>query len=495
MKRTLTLLLAALLLCSLLVACKPDTPPVDPDDDGGDASGQPGDATPTEPDASDEPAEPTDAAGVLATFEKKSYDAEFLVMASNTYENRFTIQQFAGDDDVNGDIVHDALFNRDRMIEEHLGVDIVYDETLDSKIYEKTGNAIRSGDDIYSLLLGSLYPTCTTFLTGELLYDLASIETIDLSASYWNQNSVETFTLNDICYMATGAITNRSVYAPYATLFNDRLLEAAGMLNPFDLMEMDEWTFENFQYMIMGTSHELNGNDTLGLEDFYGLAPANDAQNAWFFAIGGQLGKVDEDGQILTVYEQEDNYDRLAMISELYKSDDVIPIESGYSASDAFKEGRAIFHSMALCDITLLSEMEDKYSIVPMPKLDAEQERYYCNTNKYINTMAMVPVSVRNTEEVGNVVELMAALSQVTSLDKQYETILLNRQALNAESKAALQLTVESASYDWIYILDPAGAAATVSNGLIKGSELASSFASLRSPVAAALEEIAALYE
>lgn len=361
----------------------------------------------------------------------------------------------------------------------------------------ETSNSIRSGDDTYSLLLGSLNNAAVTMFNNDLLYDLNTIENIDLTQPYWNKNSVEAFTLNGKIFMATGAITNRYVYAPYALLFNTRLVESSGLANPYDLIASDDWTFENFQYLIMGTAHELNGNDTMDIEDFYGLAPADDSQTAWYFAAGGKLVEATDGGKFRSVYEEDDNYKLLNEVLEFCLSDDVMKYQSTYDSNTAFKEGRAIFHATALCDITMLSGMDDKYGIVPLPKYDAEQEDYYSNTNKFINTMALIPSSVRDTAMVGMITEALAAVSQVTSLDKQYETVLLNRQALDAESKANLKLVVESSAYDWGYVLDPAGLATTIKSAM-KGqttSELGPTFASIRSQVDKVLEEIAEKYE
>lgn len=498
MTRILALVLVLVLALTALCACKtPDDTQKDPvTDPSTDPVTDPSTDPSTDPTLPPEDEAPTDAAGVLAAFEKQNYDFEFLVAASSSYENTFIIDQFPTDDDLNGNTVHDALFQRDRDIEAHFGIELVYDDVLDSQMFTKTANSIRSGDDIYSLILGNLAGTCMQMFNNELLYDLNTIDELDLTKPYWNKNSVDAFTLNDKIFMATGAITNRYVYAPYALLFNTRLLEAASLDNPYDLIAQDEWTFENFQYMVMGTFSEVNGNDTPDVQDFYGLAPADDSQTAWYFAAGGKLAEATSDNKFRAVYEEDKFYNLLNEVLDFHQTDDVLKYQSLYDSNTAFKEGRAIFHATALGDITMLADMEDKYGIVPMPKYDSAQEEYYSNTNKYLNTMALIPTSVQDTALVGNVVEALAALSQVTSLDKQYETVLLNRQALDAESKENLQLVVESSFYDWGYVLDPASVSTEIRLAMKGGTtELGPIFASLRDAVTTELEKVAEMYE
>ena len=481
--RVLVLLLAMLLVLPL-VACGNDTP---------DTPDMPGDpSTPDTPTDPEPPVQEETATSVLNAIPKQDFESnfEFLVAAASSYENVIFVEQFTNDDDIDGNIVHDALFERDKMIEEYFGIDIYYDDMLDSAMYGKIGNTVRSGDDIYSLVLGTTNNALTMF-NNDLLWDLSTVDAIDLSRTWWNKNSVDAFTINDQIYMATGAITNRVVFAPYGMLVNFRLREAAGLPDPYEMVLDNTWTFENFEAMIIGTSYQLDGNDTWEVTDFYGLAPSQDSETAWFFAAGGHMVEKGPNGELWAVYEEEENYNLFSMVTDMYEGDDVMKYVSLYDSNTAFKESRAIFHSTALGDISKLADMEDQYGFLPMPKLDEAQEEYYSNTNRYINTFALLPASVQEPEKMGAVIEALAAVSQFTSLDKQYDTVLLNRKAVDAQSKENLKIIVESSCYDLGYVLDPEGIMSTIRTAIFKNQELGSIFASLRDPVEAALEEFA----
>ena len=488
--RVLVLALALLLVLPL-VACGNDTPntPDTPD--------QPSDpSTPDTPTDPEEPEEPQTAQSVLYDIPMQSFASnfEFLVAAASNYSNTLYIDQFTNDDDINGDTVHDALFARDKMIEEYFGIDIYYDDIADGAIFSKVSNPIRSGDDIYSLVLGGINTPALPLFENDLLYDLNTVDTIDLTQPWWNKNSVDAFTINDHIYMATGAITNRVVFAPYGMLVNFRLREAAGISDPYEMVKNSTWTLENFEAMIIGTSVQLNGDDQWDVGDFYGLAPSQDSETAWFFAAGGRMVEKSPSGELWAVYEEEENYDLISWITDMYEGDDVMKYVALYDSSNAFRESRAIFHSTALCDITRLNDMEDKYGFLPMPKLDESQEEYYSNTNRFINTMALLPTSVQEPEKIGAVIEALAAVSQFTSLDKQYDTVLLNRRAVDADSKENLKIIVESSLYDMGYVLNPANISYQIRDAIYKNFELGSVFASLRDPVEAALEEYASRF-
>lgn len=469
-------LMAALMLLCAFVAC--DNKKTPSTDNGGQLTGD-----------GQSPEEK-----VLHSFERVDYKGDvFTIAASSSYENRFVIDQFPVFDDYNGNIVHDALFDRDMMLEEYFNISIEYDDVLDSQMATHVSPGISAGDDEYSLILANLGNAVRKLFNADYLRNLYDFEDIDLSNPWWNRQSVENFELNGKIFMATGAITNRYVYAPYAMLFNTRLITEWGLENPYDLVESGDWTLENFQIMIEETYTD-DGNDVVGVEDFYGLAPSSDSETAYYFACGGRLVQKTGD-ELLPVYENKTNVDLLQEVVEMYLTDDVLKFKELYDSNATFKDGRAIFHSTALCDITMLSNMVDKYGIVPMPKYTVDQDRYISNANSSISTMAVLPITVKDTKMIGTIVEALAAVSQYTSLDKQYDTVLLLRQALDEKSKMNLQLVAESVSYDWGYTFDIAGLRTKISQAILKGNVgVADDYASVRDMFNDALSELIARF-
>lgn len=480
--KLLSLLLALVMAAGMLVAC---AQPNDPDAPKEDLSST-NEGNEAEISEEDKPFNIREAMEALpeCTFASE----EFLIAASSTYEGRFTIDQFPIDSQKNGSMVHDALFDRDALVEEIFGITLVYDDVYDSGMYNKIGNSIRSGEDQYSLVLGTLSSTALPLFNNNLLYDLNQVQHIDLTQPWWNKNSIDNFQINDKIFMATGAITNRYVYAPYAMLFNQDLIAEASLENPYVLLENDEWTLEVFAEMIEDTYRDLNANDAIDLEDFYGLAPASDSETAYYFACGARLLSKNEDDEWEFTYMDDQNTAILDEVMSLYDSDNVLEFQQTYDSIEAFREGRAIFHSMALCDITMLNDMQDAYGIVPMPKYDEYQEALYSNANRYISTMALLPSSIIDIDNVGLIVEGMAMTSQYTSLDKQYEQVLLNRQALDAQSKASLMAVVESTTYDLCYAFDMAGMPMSLRDIIKKGGNYASFYASVEGALEKALE-------
>ena len=198
---------------------------------------------------------------------------------------------------------------------------------------------------------------------------------------------------------------------------------------------------------------------------------------------------------VFYTYNETANTDILEAVIELFGSQNVLKYNAVYDSNTAFREDRALFHSMALCDISLLNDMESRYGIVPMPKYDSYQEEYYSNANRFIGTVALIPSSVVDSGNVGLVTEALAMVSYYTSLDKQYEQVLLARQALDEQSKNSLITVVESTSYDLCYAFDFGRMVTDLRSIITKGDSYASFYESYENSLEGALETFLERYE
>ena len=454
-RKLLTLLLTLSLLLLATVGCSnaPDTPGADDDPSSTPPEESPDSSTAT-PDVQPEPT----VRERIETLPDCTYaEKEFHILAASSFQNSVFISQFPIYDTVNGSLVDDALFNRDAMLEEVFGIDLVWDDLLDSQMYTQINNNIQAGDDAHGLILGSLAYVACPMLTGDLCYDLNTVPNIDLSAPHWNKNTVDNFEINDKVFFATGAITNRSVYSAFSVLFNEKLLEDNSLESPYALIKNNAWTLEKFSEMVADIYVDLNGDDKMDITDFYGYAPGNDSETAHYFGAGGSYLNKDENDVLTYTYMDERNTDILEYVIDLFDVDGVMRYTALADSITAFKESRALFHTLPLCDITMLSDMTDPYGFAPTPKLDESQEEYYTHTNRFISTMAIIPISVEDTTNAGLITEALAMASRYTSMEAQYENVMLNRQAKDDNAEEVLRMLVESSNFDLCHAFSLAG--------------------------------------
>lgn len=84
----------------------------------------------------------------------------------------------------------------------------------------------------------------------------------------------------------------------------------------------------------------------------------------------------------------------------------------GHQGIDYFLNGRALFYhaSLGQCGSARFRGMEQKFGILPTPKYDENQERYYTNLSQYTFGMN-IPVTAQNPNRTGSIMDYLAYLS------------------------------------------------------------------------------------
>ena len=471
MKYGLIWLILAVLLANTLVSCSKRS---------AEESGIPVAGSETAGNAETEAEEEMTAAKILKTFEKVDYSGEtFTSLASYDYLGVIAVQQIPGEEE-NGEAVNDSLIKRDQLLEDYFGVDIQYLDVLDTEMAAYAKKFILSGDDTADIVLASVGMTAVSLFNGDLLYNLNDVPYLDLSKEWWNKNTIRDFKVNGQIYMASGDITTRTVVAPFALFFNQKLLTDYGIESPYIYAENGTWTVDVLAEMIKDRASDLDSDGKYTVSDFYGLSPESMSLYAFYVSAGSQI--IENGGTALTaVYNSERNIGVVQKMADMLSSQDVMNNTGSYTVYDAntaFKEDRSVFLCCALCDMTKLRDMTSDFGIVPLPKYDESQTDYYSAANICIGTAVVVPKTVSDPEKTGLLTEAVCAVSHYTSLEAEYEITLQTKQTRDAESAAMLELVVNSTTYDFgnLNMNNMTGIYSVIENALVRGTDLISGF-------------------
>ena len=89
--------------------------------------------------------------------------------------------------------------------------------------------------------------------------------------------------------------------------------------------------------------------------------------------------------------------------------------------------------------------MEADFGVLPPPKYDEAQDRYYSvMLNPY---MQMIPVTVEDPERSGHVLDVLAAASHDTVVDAYVNVTLSGKVARDADTVRMLRLVFDDLSY------------------------------------------------
>ena len=172
------------------------------------------------------------------------------------------------DDIETGDIIAEAVYQRTRLAEEALNIKIVNPSIVDWSILVDTiSKCVMSGDGSFEAVIGRLWSLGQAEING-YLYDLSSIETLDLSNSWWDQNVNHAMTIGGKQCIASGDINYYDDYSITCMVFNKKLFANNDIAEPYDLVKDGKWTFDAFYEIINGAAKDVNGDSKFDEFDF-----------------------------------------------------------------------------------------------------------------------------------------------------------------------------------------------------------------------------------
>jgi ABC-type glycerol-3-phosphate transport system substrate-binding protein len=481
MKRILSLLLAVLMAASLLLTAVSCGESADgPADTGkGSVAGS---------ETEDETKTPYEL------LEKENYDRSFTVLIRNDCTEDFVV------DSMTGYLLADSIYERNTVVSEDYGVDFsfVYSGYDYNGINDAVKKQVSGGQSDYQMFIGHKY-SYGTLAMNNYLQDLGKVDTLSLSEAWWDQACYENLTVAGKTYVMTGDINpSSSMRISSCMVFNKDLMTELGKspaaLN--ELTENGEWTLDTLLSYCQDVSFDSSGDGKLTYDkDRYCLTGwMMAAPYALYYGCNGNFVSV-VDGEPQLTYTDE-------KVTGIYeKIFDIIVTQKAYYVTsepqyatmfDVFSEGRALFSVLTLKLISqYLSDMEDSYGILPIPKYDTYQKEYM----SFVNGSTGLVMVAKNTEDVdfvGAVMDGMAAYNYSHVTPNMFQVVTKLQVAQDPESARMVDLVIRNRVFDMGYFAD-----LTVTN-LVKSNlgagkrEIAAGLKSGRSGAKKALERMLA---
>jgi len=361
-------------------------------------------------------------------------------LATDTFDGR-TLRIFDANDhpemhinvaleESNGDIINDALYDRDVLMEETFGIEIEYTlspgATQAAASCRKLDNSVWSGDNewefVYSCLLGSALSTSATSGT---LCNLVDIEALSLDQVWWSSQLYDTLNLSDIMYFTTGDISP-SVYQGCNVMFaNSRLLNDYQIDDDLLGIALDgAWTLDKLFSLTKDVNRDVNQDNKLTYQD--DIVGINYHSN-----IGALLGGTDV--RVVLLNEDKDGFDlnfndthNVDIVDKLRQQNFKIENTTG-EANEApkrmFMEGRSLFYThSAEVALSHFRDMDDDYVVLPMPKAYEEQESYISTYSGWISSFVAIP-KLADVVFAGTMMEAMAYIGYRDIRPEAYETV------------------------------------------------------------------------
>ena len=380
MKKTLCLILALLMLTSSFASCS---------NNNSDKTEDTTESTETVPvlaESTETETEETTPAITDDLPEIKFEGHDYKIYNTNPETNTWYTTVHVTFEEDTGEPITSAIFYRNLAVEERFDVKITEIEhtSAEAKAVITAGTA----DDMDLILTDG--GEAIGFIQNNNVYDLNTVDYIDLDKPYWDQNARKYLSIAGHYYGGVGDFLTTSLDETVGLFFNRALLESYNLEDPYELVNTNKWTLDKFAEMGASVSTDLNGDGKFNDQDRYSLLGIRfNVYPMFIYGTGESYVKKDENDipylstnseRFMSAYEKVVDICHSDGDNFFYDADirtSTMGVENHRVQEIMFPNNQALFWVECVCWARELRAMEQNFGVVVPPMYDETQEQYY----------------------------------------------------------------------------------------------------------------------
>lgn len=402
------------------------------------------------------------------------------------------------------DVVDDAVYNRNRAVEERLNVTLELMATDHTIIGDEIRKTVVANEDAYDLIAGPQWVVLPQALEGFYI-DYNEVATVDLSAPWWWNAYIDEIKIGSgPTYFLNGDISLSSIQLLSAIFVNKKLVADLGYSidDIYQTVLDGDWTYDKLKEVCAKAYRDINGDGVRGREDAYGCIVRVSTEPVHFtYTAGNVMYERDADNLPHLNVNNEHFINYMTQLYDLYFNEEGIYPEAATDEAetymiDSFKSDRSVFLVTRLQRATNLRDMTSEYGIIPYPKYDDTQKEYSALVHDSASIYC-IPVTAHDIDEIGTVLEAMCAQSYRTVVPAYYETALKTKYVSDSTTGQIIDLIRAGAKTDFVYAYNYAlSGAGMLSASMLqeKSTNFASSWAKIEKSAEKGLQELIDLY-
>jgi len=384
---------------------------------------------------------------------------DFHILGVDYYESAYYIEEETGD------VMDDAVFRRNSVVEERFNIQITA-ETMDySSQVAQIKRSVTAGDDAYQLYAGHVVSSGEAVLNSVFLnwYDIPHV---DFSRPWWSPSTTEDMTYKGRTFLAVGDFALGALNNTYCVYFNKQIAADFDLPDMYEIVAEGKWTFDCLTELSREVYRDVNGDGTSDIDDLHGLTIfVGSPVNAFLWSFGEKIVKAQPDGSMVLDYYNnrvvdiyQKLYDLLWVGNTTYATLSTDP-NFAINVRNKYVNGNALFMVDGFSSATSeLRDSETNYGIIPMPKWDEAQDKYYTMVDGSHDVLG-IPTTVSDTDFVGTIVEALNAESYKRTVPVFYDIVLKTKGSRDEESVAIIDMICDGRVFDFGYVYGAWGAA------------------------------------
>ena len=446
LKKCISIFLLAAMLTGGMISCReapekttaepPETVPAESESESESESDESG------PETSDEVE--------IITFDGRAFN----VLFRNTFQftREITVEELTGE------IINDSIYNRNLELEERYSVTlnpISQDEGSLNGVFQ---HSVAAQDKNIDLALNHMFLTASLATSG-VAFNWHKMPNLNFDKPWWT-STVDELTVNGIMYVTASDYCLSTFEQVWCLFFNKQLMTDLGItVTPYDLVNENKWTIDNYYDMVKDVSNDLNGDGIMDQKDMYGFnsygGGALAAMANYWWACGETISRFDENGQPYFAMESEKTQTVFEKMYALLAENNITHVDTTGGKDMIFWHNQALFSSMLVKDVELNRDKDVGYGLVPYPKYDEYQDKYRTLVSGSASLMVLpATLDTADQEFVGTMVEAFSAASYREVLPAYYETAIQTKFAQDETMSEMLELIRSGRVFNFGYVYD-----------------------------------------
>ena len=385
------------------------------------------------------------------------------ILCVETDRHKYGVQQFSYIEELEGNAINSAVQNRNNFLDETYG--ITFDVTSVKYPSDEMKALITSNTDEYDLVCESV-DRLVSGISNNYYWSLNDY--IDVSHPWWDQRAINALSLGEKFYFLAGDALLTDDDNTYLTLFNKDMYSKNAELTKhgdiYDIVRNGEFTIDLYYEMCRAVSSpDSNGqwgfNATYGnLSHAYGATVmmnglniatvTKDASNKLNITLDDEAS-INAFNKVYELMSDNTNTQRAELIAGQSTTN---PSQYGFAElEEMFVNERGLFYNTTSSSVSILksADVEFEFGVLPIPKLNKDQD-YYCNTvNVYQSSAFAIPSSVPTSRIPQIAFALQAMGFYNADVIRAYYQTTLQLQAVQSDDDAEmLDIVYNNRFYD-----------------------------------------------
>lgn len=369
MKKLLTLLLALLMLLSVFAACT--TVGNEPNQSNSGTTQAPTNSTgdPNQPPAQKPPYE----------LPERDFDGDVF----NILVPPGKIWQFESHS-VNPEVLNEVIMERNMEVEfgYHAVVEPIYKGNSNLEYNQLIHQELNAQTGDYDAVY---YPTSYGMIgyinQSRYFCNLLDNQYIDMDCDWWLKDFNKLLVMDNKLYGVNGYGVVESMSGTTAvffnkTMYNSLFSETGDYTDLYKMVDAGKWTLDQMQAMAE-VAKDDKGNGSMGDEDdVYGVV-SNSISYVLLYGMNSNYIAKNGESEYALNFNEEHNLNVFEKLYRFCNKDFYLNMTDWLAPNTVFGDGRALFQITAFDQAYRIKNTGVDYGILPLPKYDEAQTRYY----------------------------------------------------------------------------------------------------------------------